>query len=120
MLTDPEKIDARRFMGYPVLGTSQVYQMANANAVDYRLANLSSAEETVLRQYLTTLGGLEQSIPDAAVGLDTRSAGEWVRNPTELADRTRLLDDWRRRLCAFLGIPPGPDLSGRGQVALVV
>src|SRR3954447_19669929 len=87
MLTDPEMIDARRFMGYPALGTAQSFQVATS--VDYRLANLSAAEETVLRQYLTTLAGLEQSIPDAAVGLDTRSAGEMGWDPTGLASQPR-------------------------------
>lgn len=37
----------------------------------------------------------------------------------ELNDRVRLLDDWRRRLCGFIGIPPGPALS-TGATALVV
>jgi hypothetical protein len=125
MLTDPEKIDARRFMGYPVFGAApsgnmgwQFYQAAGL--VEYRLGNLSSAEESVLRQYLATLNGLEQSIPEAASSLDTRSAGAWVRNPVELAERSRLLDDWRRRLCAFLGVPTGPEFRGGSSVALVV
>ena len=125
MLTDPEKINARRFMGYPVFGTNpsgnmgwQFYQAAGL--VEYRLAHLSGAEEEVLRQYLATIGALEQSIPEAAVALDTRSAGEWVRNPVELAERSRLFDDWRRRLCAFLGVPPGPAFRGGNTVNLVI
>lgn len=125
MLSDAEKTDSRRFMGYPAYGQTvdgnmgwQFYQAAGL--LEYRLGNLSAAEETVLRQYLATLNGLEQAIPDAAIGLDTRSAGEWVRNPQELQDRMRLFDDWRRRLCAFLGVPLGPDLNRGNQVGLVV
>ena len=36
-----------------------------------------------------------------------------------IGDRTALFDDWRRRLCGFLGVPPGPSL-GNGGVFLVV
>lgn len=125
MLTNAEKTDVRRFMGYPAIGSEgsgnmnwQYYR--EAGMVEYRLNNLSSPEEGVLRQYLGTLGGLEQSIPDASIGLDTATAGEWVRNPAEMRERTRLFDDWRRRLCAFLGLPPGPQLGSGSGVTLVV
>ena len=125
MLTDPEKTDARRFMGYPVFGTNasgnmgwQFYQAAGL--VEYRLNNLGSSEEDVLRRYLCSLGALELSVPEAASALDTSEAGEWVRNPKEIAERSRLFDDWRYRLCAFLGVPPGPGLSGGNSVKLVV
>jgi hypothetical protein len=125
MLTDSEKIDARRFMGYPVYGTNpsgnmgwQYYQAFGL--VEYRLNNLASGEEAVLRQYLATLSGLEQSVPEASGSLDTSSAGEWVRNPTEMAERARLLDGWSRRLCAFLGVPPGPGFGDGNTVRLVV
>jgi hypothetical protein len=43
----------------------------------------------------------------------------WTRNKDELSDRLRLLDEWRRRLCGFLGVESGPALSG-GTIALVV
>jgi len=125
VLTDAEKIDARRFMGYAVFGTNmsgnmgwQYYQAAGL--LEYRLGHLGTAEEDVLRQYLTTLCGLEQAIPEAAAGLDTQSAGVWVRNPGELGERSRLFDDWRRRLCAFLGVPPGPQFPGGNSIKLVV
>ena len=126
MLTDAEKIDARRFMGYPAFGTNlsgnmgwQFYQAAGL--VEYRLNNLAEGEQVVLRQHLATISALEHSIPEAGTSLDTSSAGEWVRNPAELADRWRLLDDWSRRLCAFLGVPPGPSLGGgSNSVKLVV
>ncbi len=125
MLTDLEKVNARRFMGYPVFGGShsgnmgwQFYQAAGL--LEYRINNLSGDEESVLRQFLTTIIALEQCVPDAASGLDTQSAGEWTRNPAELIERSRLLDDWRRRLCAFVGIPPGPGFGGGNTVTLVV
>ncbi len=125
MLTDAEKVNARRFMGYPVFGTNlsgnmgwQFYQAAGL--LEYRISNLSTEEETVLRQYLGTLCSLEQGITDASSSLDTQVAGEWTRNPAELSERMRLLDGWRRRLCAFVGVPPGPGFGGGNSVKLVV
>ena len=125
MLTDSEKTDARRFMGYPVFGNSlsgnmgwQFYQAAGL--VEYRLSNLAATEEEVLRRYLCSLAALEISVPEAASALDTSQAGEWVRNPREMAERSRLFDDWRYRLCAFIGVPPGPGLSRGNSISLVV
>lgn len=114
MLTPPELTDARRFCGYPVAGTSTTlgpHHAARFGALEHRLAHLSVPEEAVLRTHLATCRTLEAAIPDAAEALDTESAAAWTRNPTEIRDRTRLLDDWRRRLCAFLGLPPGPALA---------
>jgi hypothetical protein len=51
--------------------------------------------------------------------LDTDEAAVWKRNPRELRDRRLLFDDWRRRLCGFLGVRPGPAL-GEGGLRLVV
>ena len=125
MLSDPEKTDARRFLGYPVFGADRAGNMGwrfyqASGAVEYRLSNLSESEEVVLRGYLTTLGGLERAIPETGAGLDTASAAGWVRNSAELAEREGLYDRWRRRLCAFLGVPPGPSLASGSTVSLVV
>lgn len=114
MLTPPELTDARRFCGYPVVGTATTlgpHFATRFGALEHRLVNLSAPEEDVLRSHLATCRTLEAAIPDAAEALDTAQAAAWTRNPTELRDRTRLLDDWRRRLCAFLGLPPGPALA---------
>lgn len=119
MLNDRERTDARRFLGYPAHGADLSGSMSGG-AVEYRLSNLSGAEEAVLRQYLATLAGLEQAIPETGAGLDTASAAGWVRNPRELVDRERLFDQWRRRMCAFLGVSPGAALSGGSSVVLVV
>lgn len=125
MLTDPEKTDARRFLGYPVFGADRAGNMGwrfyqASGAVEYRLNNLSGSEEEVLRGYLTTLVGLERAIPETGAGLDTASAAGWVRNAGELTEREGLFDRWRRRLCAFLGVPPGPSLAGESTVSLIV
>ena len=115
VLTDGEKTDARRFMGYPAYGAGpsgfqgwrfhQTYGL-----MEYRLGNLADAEGAVLRSYLTTLRTLEQAVLDTGANLDTAQVAVWTHNPHELRERLKLFEVWRRRLCGFLGLPPGPDV----------
>lgn len=123
-LSDSERTDARRFCGYPAYGSGaagfQGWRFFQAyGLLEYRLTNMSDAEIAVTRTYLASLGGMEAAVPAAAMNLDTDQAAVWTRNAHEVGDRQALLDDWRRRLCGFLGVPPGPALAGAG-VTLVV
>jgi hypothetical protein len=123
-LTDIEKVDVRRFCGYPAYGAAptglqswryfQVYGL-----LEFRLSNLSASELAIIRRYLGTLTSLELAVPATSDNLDTDQASMWTRNKDEVADRLRLLDEWRRRLCGFLGVTSGPALSS-GSVALIV
>jgi hypothetical protein len=122
--TDAEKTDARRFCGYPAYGAGaagfQGWRFFQAYGVlEYRLGNLSDAELAVARSYLATLRALEAAVPQAAANLDTDQAAVWTRNRDELRERTALLAQWSRRLCGFLGVPPGPALADPG-IGLVV
>jgi hypothetical protein len=122
--TDAEKTDVRRHCGFPAYGAGnagfQSWRFFQAyGTLEFRLNNLSPAEEAVVRRYLGTLSTLEMGIPNAASNLDTDEAAVWSRNRNEMRDRTRLFDDWRRRLCAFLGVPPGPQLQDSG-ITLVI
>jgi len=83
-------------------------------ALEYRMDNLSPEEEQVVLSYLNTLTVLEPAVPMASENLDSDGAASWTRNRNEVADRLRLLDSWRRRLCAFLGVPPGEGLGQNG------
>jgi hypothetical protein len=122
--SDNELTDLRRHCGYPAYGIGnggfsnwrfyQAYGM-----LEYRLQRLSGAEEAIARTYIQTLATLEHAVTDASATLDTDSAAAWVRNAREVAERTRLFDDWRRRLCGFLGVPAGPAL-GDGATRIVV
>ena len=121
---DSELTDLRRHMGYPAYGLGnggfsnwRFYQAYGL--LEYRMQRLSGAEEGVARTYLATLATLETAITNASATLDTDSAAAWVRNAREVADRTRLFEDWRRRLCGFFGVPAGPAL-GDGGTRLVV
>ncbi len=115
-----EKADIRRYCGFPVYGGQPVqafgYRFSqHYGTLEFKLNNLQDVEEAVIRTtYLANLATLETAIVSASTNLDTDSAGPWTHNKNEVRDRERLFDDWRRRLCHFLGIPPGPGLSDSG------
>ncbi len=125
MLTASELADARRFCGYPAIGSPAMggegWRFYTAyGALEFRLANLQDVEEVILRRQLTECRALEAAIPEASDALGTASAGPWERNPAEVGERLRLLDEWRRRLCGFLGVPPGPAFGSPNSLALIV
>jgi len=122
--TDAQKVDIRRFCGYPAYGAGAAgfssWRFFQAyGTLEYRLNNLAPAEIAVTLQYISTLATLEAAIPPTSGNLDTESAAAWTHNENETRDRNVLFDSWRRRLCGFLGIPPGPALADAG-VTLVV
>ena len=82
--------------------------------LEYRLNNLSASEIAVVVNYLMTLGQLETAVPPASDNLDSDGAAGWTHNRGEVNDRLHLLDEWRRRLCGFLGVPAGEGLSRAG------
>ena len=115
-LTDEEKVETRRHCGYPAYGGTpsgfsswRFYQVYGL--LEYRITNLACTEVDVIRNYLRTLRGLEADIPLSSQNLDTDQAAVWRHNRNEAKDRAFLYDNWRVRLCAFLGIPPGPGLN---------
>ena len=125
MLLDAEKTDVRRFCGYPAYGAGVAGNMGwrfyqAYGAMEYRHKHLSPSEESVLRQHLANLRAFEAAIPASANNLDTDTAAVWTRNPSEVRDRQRLEQDWGRRLCGFLGLPPGPALVNQLSLNLVV
>lgn len=124
-LTDAEKTDTRRFCGYPAYGIGaagfQGWRFYQAyGLLEFRMNNLADAELVVLRRQLNTLITLEAAVPRSGENLDTDTAAVWTRNPNEAADRAALFDDWRRRLCGLLGLPPGSALASGASVMLVV
>lgn len=125
MLTAQQISDTRRFAGYPLLAdtvTDDSRDFAYGwvspgvwNTLTHRLNNLRPEEEsTLISAYLTPLAKLEAAIPCAGDNLDTDVAAVWTRNKNEVADRQRLFDSWRRRMCYFIGVAPGPSLGNGG------
>ena len=126
-LTDAQMADTRRYMGYPLTGTTM--PITNDQDVVYvqfgmvtmslhqRLTTLSASEETVLiNTYLTPLNNMEQDIIGIRDNLDTAQASVWTHNALEQSDRDRLFDSWRRRMCQFIGAAPGPGLGLGGGI----
>ena len=119
--TNAEKVDVRRFCGYPAYGSGpsgfQGWRFFQAyGLMEFRLNNMATEEEAVIRTtYLANLYTLETAIVGTSANLDTSKAAVWEHNPREMADREALFSSWRRKLCGFLGIPPGPELEGGGS-----
>jgi hypothetical protein len=124
VFTSAEKTAIRRYCGYPAYGNGDAgfqnwrfYQVYGL--MEFRLNNLSSDEEAVVRGYLAQLLTLELGVVRSGDSLDTDQAAVWTRNRTEVRDRQDLFDSWRRRLCGFLGLPPGPALANTGLTLVV-
>ena len=130
MLTAAQNSDVRRFAGYPLLADTVAndsqdfaYGWVSSGVwqtLEHRLTNLRPEEEaTLISVYLTNLTALEVAIVGAGDNLDTNVAAVWTRNTKEVSDRMDLFDDWRRRMCYFIGIAPGPSLgSDDGSVSI--
>lgn len=134
MLNDAQMTDARRFAGYAATGTTAAFD-ANTDTVFVRygtvtmslftrLTSLRATEEAVLiGTYLANLNALESAVPLAGDNLDTEAAAVWKHNANEVRDRLALLAQWSLRMCAFLGLAPGPGLQagpGLGSTVAMV
>ncbi len=128
-LTDAQMTDVRRYAGYPSAGTTQPITVNSDIAYLWfgmrqmslyeRLTTLSATEEAVLTtNFLTNLATLEQDVLGARVNLDTEQASVWKWNKNEINDRSTLFNKYRRDMCAFLGMEPGPGL-GDGSMRIV-
>ena len=115
-LTVAERVDARRYCGYPAYGSGSNDDYIARFSVtyvelEYHLSALTDPELIVVRAKLAELAVLDTAIPASGANLDSLKASVWSWNPNEVRDRNRLFDLRRRALCDFLGVPPGPSLS---------
>lgn len=125
-LTSAQLADCRRFAGYPMLGDTVAddsrdfaYGFVSPGVwqtLNHRLNNMRPEEQIILvNTYLENLYVLEDAITASGADLDTNVAAVWQRNPNEVADRMDLFDQWRRRMCYFIGVAPGPTLGEGGM-----
>ena len=122
-LSDAEKTDMRRFCGYPAIGATASGENSwrffqTYGALEWRMSNLSSSELVQARTYVAQILPLEVAILGASANLDTDQAAVWKHNANETRDRMSLFCLWRRRLCGFLGVPPGPDLQSIADIII--
>ena len=119
--SDAEKVDIRRFAGYPAYGAGasgfQGWRFFHAyGLMEFRLNNMAPAEEAVIRNtYLANLYLLETDIVGTRANLDTKQAAVFFTNPKEQRDREALFASWRRKLAAFMGVPVGPSFDSGGM-----
>jgi hypothetical protein len=122
-LTDAQLVDCRRYCGYGNFGqtvnpASGYRFMTHYGTLEYRLANLTASETTVVTGMLATLALRESEIGGAAANLDTDAASVWTRNRREVGDRIALYRWTRLELCNFFGVPPGPSLGQPGMMVV--
>ena len=126
MLTNAQKVDIRRYCGYPAYGGQPVQAFGHRfyqqyGTLEFRMNNLMPEEEAVVTARLTDLNTMEAALPATASNLDTDQAAVWTHNKNEVRDRRQLYTYWRRELCNFFGVPPGPNFSGDGgNIQMVV
>lgn len=122
--TNAEKTDIRRHCGYPAFGAQPTQGFGyrfftQYGTLEYKINNMLPEEEAVIRTtYLANLSTLEAAIPTASANLDTAQAAVWTHNKNELRDRDALYANWRKKLCAFIGIEPGPGLQDGFEVVV--
>ncbi|MBU3625727.1 hypothetical protein ICN48_05695 [Polynucleobacter sp. JS-Safj-400b-B2] len=126
MLTDAQKADVRRFAGYGSFGSQSLpasgYRFSTQYGVlEYKLNNFRPEEEATLTTvFLARLYQLEtDQVDQTSQNLDTDEAAVWKHNKNEHRDRRALYFDFRRQMCGFIGIPPGPNLGGGGITVIV-
>lgn len=123
-LADAQLVDCRRYCGYGNFGqtvtpASGYRFMTHYGVLEYRMANLTVNETTVVSSMLTNLNTLETAIYGASANLDTDAASVWTHNKREVADRVNLYRWARLELCDFFGVPAGPALAGSGGQMVV-
>ena len=123
-LTDAQLIDCRRYCGYGNFGQTTTpasgYRfMTKYGVLEYRLANLTANEATVVTAMLTNLNALETGVSSSAANLDTDSASVWKHNKNEVGDRIGLYRWNRLELCNFFGDGiAGPSLGSPGAMVV--
>lgn len=112
MLSDSDKADCRRFLGFPMFGAVLTpgfgYRYTNQYLlVEYRFNNMSPEEESLVTTlYLPNLRQLETDIFNVRDNSDTSKAAVWERNSLELSERVRNFNYWRKRFADFFGVQP--------------
>lgn len=115
--TAAEKVDIRRYCGYPAYAYFGWVFEGDYATLELRMDHMSDDEIAVVRAtHLPRLSALETDLMAASDNLDTASASVWTRNPNEVSDRFGIYNRMRRELCGFIGIRPGRGLGDTSRV----
>ena len=112
--TDAEKVDIRRHCGYPMYGDQPTQDfgyryLRHYQTLEFRMQHPQPAEETLVRSnFIANCNTLETALVGSSANLDTDQAAVWKHNKNEVRDRDGLYSMWRKKLCDFFGVPPGP------------
>jgi hypothetical protein len=117
LFTGPQVVAIRWYCGY---GSYAAYGYILAGSgmaiIDEQISMIVANEQPPILALLTLLPTLDAGIQGAAANLDTDQASVWKHNKTEVAERTALFNQYRRRLCELLNVPPGPGLMSGSSV----
>jgi hypothetical protein len=114
MFTQTEQVAIRKYCGYGAMTAIAFNSQGGMGKLNILIGGLAAEEEAEIQAQLVNLKILEDAVMLASDNLDTVSAGPLVLNRNEVADRKGLFNNYRMRLCEFLGMEPGPGLTGGG------
>ncbi|QDH16789.1 hypothetical protein [Swingsia samuiensis] len=122
-LNESEKVDIRRFCGYPVIGSCDTSQgswrfFQQEGTLEWRMNHLSSSERQQVRGYIAQLEAMELALAHSSDNLDTERAASWFHNQNEVSDRLQLFWIWRKRFCTFLGVSGGSELQMAQEISI--
>jgi hypothetical protein len=144
-LTDSNKVQIRRHLGYGPLGNTDSggsmmgYRFfVHHGLLEYRLNHLTSTEEAVLTGanssnpsfvdlstevtlygFLPILNFLEGKIGESSDNLDIEKAGEYTARKDEVDVRIKLYSVWVQKLAQYLWLPIAPGNFKLNRAALV-
>lgn len=114
MLTDDQKDDVRRHLGFPTFGNGITASPPAFGyryfewylTLEYRMNNLSTNQELLVQTpYLDNCNATFNAIQTASANLDTDRAAVWYHNEKEVRDRLDLYKLNCNLLAAFFGVP---------------
>jgi hypothetical protein len=114
MLTDEEKVDGRRHMGYLNVQETATFVLGVPAAVQTQfviegaLQKILAAAEPTFRRYINALNGIECQILDNQENLAAGKIGNIEVNLKEFEDLMKRYKFWQGQLSNLLGVPPNP------------
>ena len=140
-LTEGQKADVRRHLGYGPLGNPAIvgatfisYRFFTIHGLlEFRLQALSVDEEKILvgpgvfpkltdqntgtlyEGYVNICNFLESQIAESTDNLDTEKAGDWTASKKEINNRQKLYHFWTKKMSQFMYVPLSPTAFGESS-----